>query len=79
VLAEMKKNDIDKEIRMVVTYRSVSEDKFWRAFETGLSPHLTHVRSLISAVHACVHTLPQLSSGVCAAAPNCMIISIILI
>lgn len=42
----MKKNDIDKEIRMVVTYRSVSEDKFWRAFETGLSPHLTHVRSL---------------------------------
>ena len=43
--AAMKGSDIDREIRMVITFKRVTEDKFWHALETAVTPLLPKVRT----------------------------------
>ena len=39
----MKGSDVGKEIRMVVTFRKVTQDKFWDALQTAIMPKLSQV------------------------------------
>lgn len=41
----MTGDDVGKEIRMVVTFRKVTEDKFWEALKAAIAPKLSQVRA----------------------------------
>jgi hypothetical protein len=42
--ADLKDTDIEKEIRMVTTFRAVSMGQFWGALDTRLAPLMLEVR-----------------------------------
>ena len=48
--AGMKNPELEKELRIVTTFRKVTKERFWKTFETRLTPHLSKVRTNMRAV-----------------------------